>query len=95
MSLRRDAHPGDVGRKSLSFFDGAVKPSLSGQAVDRSSPRHFMTKCPVTRQGIAKLARETSKGRPRAASLLYGVRPGGAIMKILRGSGVRILSWLT
>lgn len=61
MSLRRDAHPGAVGRESLSFFDGTVKPSLSAQAVDRSGPRRFMTKCPITPQGDAKSARKTIK----------------------------------
>jgi len=32
MSLRRDAHRGAVGTKSLSFFEGAVKASLTAGA---------------------------------------------------------------
>jgi hypothetical protein len=41
MTLRRGAHRGVAGTKSLSFFEGAVKPSLNPQGVGKSRPQRF------------------------------------------------------
>ena len=66
MGVRRDAHPGAVGTKSLSFFEGAVKPSLKAQRTRfLRVRRHFKDKTAVDAvREIAGLGYEATQAVP-------------------------------
>ncbi len=99
MTLRRGAHRGVAGTKSLSFFEGAVKPSLNPQGVGKSRPQRFS--CHSAAGGAKEFAGlapgKIKAGTTAATSLLKRNPPEwrrAPITKTLRRPGVRILSLL-